>query len=53
MAFPKPAHTNEKSNTQVQVNSAPDTDSNNEPTIQEQKGGTKHDIHDMNRMGKR
>lgn len=53
MAYPKPAHTNENSNTQVQVNSAPDTDSNNEPTIQEQKGGTKHDIHDMNRMGKR
>ena len=53
MAFSKPHHKNEKLNTQVQVNSAPDMDSNNETILQEPKGGTRHDVHDMNRMGKR
>ena len=53
MVFSKTHHKNEKLNTQGQVNSAPDRDSNNEPTLQEQKGGTRHDVHDMNRMGKR
>ena len=43
----------EKSNAQIEVKSASDIDSSNESAIQEQKGGTKHDAYDMNRMGKR
>ena len=40
----------EKSNARIEISSTSDTD---EVTIQEQKGGTRHDVHDMNRMGKR
>ena len=43
----------EKSNAQIEVNSASDIDYSNESAIQEQKGGSKHDVYDMSRMGKR
>ena len=43
----------EKSNAQIEIESTSDTEFNNEVTIQEQKGGTRHDVHDMSRMGKR
>ena len=46
---------NEKSNAQIEVNSASDDydSSYDEVALQEQKGGTRHDVHDMSRMGKR
>ena len=43
----------EKRNAQIEIEAASDTESNNEATIQEQKGGTRHDVYDMSRMGKR
>ena len=49
MEFTKP---DEKSAAQIEVNAASDTESSAE-TLQERKGGTRHDVHDMSRMGKR
>ena len=43
----------EKPNAQIAIESASDTESNNEAAIQEQKGGTRHDVYNMSRMGKR
>ena len=43
----------EKPNAQVEIESASDTESNDEAAIQEQKGGTRHDVYNMSRMGKR
>ena len=43
----------EKSNAQIEIESTSDTEFNNEVTIQEQKGGTRHDVYNMSRMGKR
>ena len=42
-----------KSGAQIVIESTSDTESSNEATIQEQKGGTRHDVYDMSRMGKR
>ena len=43
----------EKANPQIEIQSASDTESNDEVTIQEQKGGTRHDVYNMHRMGKK
>ena len=43
----------EKPNAQIEIEPASDTESNNEAAIQEQKGGTRHDVYNMSRMGKR
>ena len=43
----------EKPNPQIEIEATSDTESNNEATIQEQKGGTRHDVYNMSRMGKR
>ena len=53
MESSKPDTIHEKSNAQVEVESASDVDSSEETAIQEQKGGTSHDVYDMSRMGKR
>ena len=53
MDFSQPDPIDEKSPAQIQVTSASDTDSSDETAIQEQKGGTRHDVYDMSRMGKR
>ena len=53
MEFSQPDPIDEKSPAQIQVKSASDTDSSDETAIQEQKGGTRHDVYDMSRMGKR
>lgn len=43
----------EKSHAQIEIESTSDIDFNNEVTIQEQKGGTRQDVYNMSRMGKR
>ncbi len=53
MESSKPDAVDEKSHAQVEVESASDVDSSEETAIQEQKGGTRHDVYDMSRMGKR
>ena len=53
MEFTKSDGIGEKPNAQIAIESASDTESNNEAAIQEQKGGTRHDVYNMSRMGKR
>ena len=53
MALNKSDAIGEKSNAQIEIESTSDAEFNNEVAIQEQKGGTQHDVYNMSRMGKR
>ena len=54
MELVKPDHLGGKSSaTQIHVESTSDVDSSHRQTVQDQKGGTRQDVYDMDRMGKR